>query len=301
MRTTDTHGIKMPALTLGTMTFGTPVAKEEAIRIVHHAADIGMTHIDTANMYEGYARVPGSAGGVAEEIVGAAVKGARGKYLISTKVGMKVGSGPYDDMTSPGAIHEQLTRSLRRMGTDYVDIYYAHRFDPETAPQGIAAAMGEEIKAGRVRAWGVSNYTADQLSALIKAAAEVGAPVPVFCQPALSLLRDDALGGLLPLCAANGIAVIPYQVLQGGLLTGKYRRGERLPEGSRADEKPDWMPEMDAPLFDALEALAAEATSKGLTLAQHAVAWVLRQKGVVSAILGAKRPEQLDEFCTVAQ
>ncbi len=296
MKTTLAHGLLIPALTLGTMTFGTPVGAADAVRIVRHAADIGMNHIDTANMYEGYARAPGSAGGVAEEIIGEAVRGARSRYLISTKVGMKVGPGPLDDMTSPEAIREQLTRSLKRMRTDYVDIYYVHRFDPDTAPEAIAEEMGREMKAGRVRAWGVSNYTAAQLAALYDAAQRVGAPTPGFCQPPLSLLRRDAEAELLPACAKLGVAVIPYQVLQGGLLTGKYRRSEAPPAGSRAAEKPDWVQEMDGPLFDTLEVIETDAKARGLSMPQYAVKWALGRPGVVSAILGAKRPEQLDEF-----
>lgn len=296
MKTTNVQGLLIPALTLGTMTFGTPVGQDEAIRIIHHAADLGINHIDTANMYEGYARVSGSAGGVAEEIVGAAVKGGRSRYLISTKVGMKVGEGPLDDMTAPGAIHEQLSRSLRRMGTDYVDIYYLHRFDPSTPPQDIACAMSREMRDGRVRAWGVSNHTAQQLTALVAAARETGAPAPAFCQPPLSLLKPDALVSLIPACVENHVAVIPYQVLQGGLLTGKYRRGVGPPAGSRAQEKPDWVGDLDGALYDKLETFEAQAARHGVSLMRYAVTWALGHEGIVSVVLGAKKPGQLDDF-----
>lgn len=301
MKYTDVSGLQIPALTLGTMTFGTPVGREDAVRIVHQAAGMGINHIDTANMYEGYARVAGSAGGVAEEIIGAAVKGNRARYIIATKVGMKVGAAPVDEMTSPAAIHEQLTRSLRRMGTDYVDIYYLHRFDPDTAPWDIAEAMAKEIRDGRVRAWGVSNYTAEQLNQLVEAARQVGAPQVAVCQPGMSLMKQDALAALLPACKEHGIAVIPYQVLQGGLLTGKYRRGMEAPVGSRAWEKPDWVAERDDALYDRLEGFERDAQARGLTLAQYAVRWALEQPGVVSAILGAKRAEQLEGFLAVAK
>ncbi len=137
--------LKVSRLCLGTMTFGKPVPEAEAVRLTRLALDTyGINFIDTANMYEGYNRSAGSAGGVAEEIVGKAVKGRRGDFIIATKLGMKVGPAPEDDMTSPAAIHTQLLRSLKRMNTDYADIYYLHRFDPDTPPEQIVRSMGEE-------------------------------------------------------------------------------------------------------------------------------------------------------------
>ena len=134
-------GISVSRLCLGTMTFGSPVAEPDAIRLVHDAAELGVNFIDTANMYEGYNRFAGSAGGVAEEIVGKAVAGRRTDFVVATKLGMKVGDTPVDENTSPEAIRVQLRRSLRRMNTDYIDLYYLHRYDPNTAPGEIARAM----------------------------------------------------------------------------------------------------------------------------------------------------------------
>ena len=134
-------GISVSRLCLGTMTFGSPVAEPDAIRLVHDAAELGVNFIDTANMYEGYNRFAGSAGGVAEEIVGKAVAGRRADFVVATKLGMKVGDTPVDENTSPEAIRVQLRRSLRRINTDYIDLYYLHRYDPNTAPGEIARAM----------------------------------------------------------------------------------------------------------------------------------------------------------------
>ena len=167
-------GISVSRLCLGTMTFGSPVSEPDAIRLVHDAAELGVNFIDTANMYEGYNRFAGSAGGVAEEIVGKAVAGRRADFVVATKLGMKVGDTPVDENTSPEAIRVQLRRSLRRINTDYIDLYYLHRYDPNTAPGEIARAIGEELKAGTIRAWGVSNYSAEQLSALLAAAPRQG-------------------------------------------------------------------------------------------------------------------------------
>ena len=178
MQYTTIPGTDMQAsrICLGTMTFGSPVAGPDAARLVRYALEEhGVNFIDTANMYEGYNRYAGSAGGVAEEIVGEAVAHRRGDYILATKVGMKVGEAPEDENTSPEAIRIQLRRSLTRMRTDYVDVYYLHRYDPDTEPHAVARAMGEELRAGTIRAWGVSNYTAAQLAALLAAAAVLAA------------------------------------------------------------------------------------------------------------------------------
>lgn len=292
-------GISVSRLCLGTMTFGSPVSEPDAIRLVHDAAELGVNFIDTANMYEGYNRFAGSAGGVAEEIVGKAVAGRRTDFVVATKLGMKVGDTPVDENASPEAIRVQLRRSLRRMNTDYIDLYYLHRYDPNTAPGEIARAIGEELKVGTIRAWGVSNYSAEQLSALLAAAREENIPLPSMCQPPLSLLNTGALDALLPLCAQEGIGVIPYQVLQGGILTGKYHAGQQPPAGSRAAEKPDWMKPMTDEVYATLARVEAEAKAAGQRMTQYALAWALRQPAVRCVLLGVKRRAQLEEAAAI--
>ena len=288
--------MKVSRLCLGTMTFGAPVPAVEAIRLIQAAReDFGINFVDTANMYEGYNRMAGSAGGVAEEIVGKAVEGRRSDFVIATKLGMKVGTAPEDDMTSPAAIRTQLRRSLKRMRTDYVDVYYLHRFDPDTPPALIARAMGEEIKAGLIRAWAVSNYTADQLQALLAAAREECVSAPVLCQPQMSLLCQRPLQELLPLCAEENLGVVPYQVLHGGYLTGKYTARAAAPAGSRMAEKPGWMKPMTDADWQTVESAGREARKQGLTMTQYALRWALSQQSVVSALIGVKREEQLKE------
>ena len=281
---------------LGTMTFGSPVPEADAIRLVHYALnEHGINFVDTANMYEGYNRVAGSSGGVAEEILGKAVAGQRDRYILATKVGMKVGTAPEDENTSPLAIATQLRRSLKRMNTDYMDLYYLHRYDPDTEPHLIARAIGEELKAGTIRAWGVSNYTADQLKALLQAAKEENIIAPAMCQPALSMVNTGALTDILPLCASEGIGVIPYQILQGGMLTGKYRRNQAAPAGSRLAEKPEWMKPFTDEVYNVIEHCAEKAAEQGITMTQYALRWTLEQPGVISSLIGVKREEQIDE------
>lgn len=287
--------ISLSPITLGTMTYGAPVAFDDAVSLTRYAVERGINHIDTANMYEGYNRYAGSAGGVAEEIVGKAIKTVRREdVIIATKLGMKVGSAPEDEGTSPAAIRKQLDASLRRLDTDYVDLYYLHKPDPTCAMEEILAALQQEIQAGKIRYYGVSNYSAEQLAALLRCADEQDLPRPVICQPPLSLLKPAACEALLPLCEKEGIAVVPYQIYQGGLLTGKYHRGMEMPAGSRAAEKPEWMMAMDDGLFDKLESFAADAAARGLTMAQYALRWALEQPAVISALVGVKTTAQID-------
>ncbi len=288
--------IRVCPITLGTMTYGSPVAFDDAVKLTQYAVSRGVNLIDTANMYEGYNRYAGSAGGVAEEIVGKAISGmARDSVVVATKVGMKVGAAPEDEGTSPAAIQKQLDKSLQRLGTDYIDLYYLHRPDESVPLAEILGALKRAIDAGKIRHYGVSNYSAAQLSQLMKTADANGLPRPVVCQPPLSLLKQDALSELIPLCAAEDVAVIPYQIYQGGLLTGKYQRGMAAPAGSRAAEKADWMMKMDDTLYDKLDAFALSAKEKGMTMTQYAIRWVLEQPAVVSAIVGVKRNEQIDD------
>ena len=293
--------LRVSPICLGTMTFGTPVAETDAVRLVHHAHDRGVNFIDTANMYEGYTRTIGSPGGVAEQILGKAIAGRRGDFVVATKVGMKVGEAPEDENTSPAAIRKHLELSLGRLGIDCVDIYYLHKPDPDTPPADILGALDEVIRAGKARHYGVSNYSAEQLAALLATADGGGLPRPVIVQPGMSLLKQDVCADLLPLCAREQIVVAPYQVLQGGLLTGKYRRGQPVPADSRKAEKDGWVWELDDKLFDRIEEIEAEAARLDLSITQYAIRWTLEQPAVVSAIVGVKRPEQIDDAVAAAE
>lgn len=287
--------LEISPITLGTMTYGNPVDFDRAVALTQYALSRGITHIDTANMYEGYDRTPGSAGGTAERIIGRALAGLdRGSVGISTKLGMKVGTSPVDSGTSAEAIHTQLSRSLERLDTGYVDIYYLHCFDAGVPFAEMLEALAEELERGRIRHYGVSNYSAGQLAGLLAEADRLGLPRPAVCQPPLSLLKQDALQELLPLCLREQIGVIPYQIYQGGLLTGKYRRDAAAPAGSRGAEMPGWLMARDGSLFDRLEAIEREAAGCGLTMAQYALRWTLEQPAVISAIVGVKSEAQVD-------
>lgn len=290
--------IEVSPICLGTMTFGSPLVETDAIKLVHYAVDNGINFIDTANMYEGYNRVVGSEGGVAEKILGKALKGKRDQVILATKVGMKVGNSPEDDGTSPAAIFKHLDLSLHRLQVDTIDIYYLHRFDPKASIHETLLALSAAINSGKIRYYGISNFSASQLGEFLKVAEENNLPRPVICQPAYSLLKTEAEVELFPLCRKNSIAIAPYQVLQGGLLTGKYRRGQHIPSDSRKAEKKEWVWDLTENIFDQIETINNQAKVFDRTMTQHAIMSVLEKEGVVSVVLGSKKISQLEEIMT---
>ena len=286
--------LTVSTLCLGAMTFGTPVGEADAIRLTHWALDHGINFIDTANIYEGYTRFVGSPGGVSEQILGKALRGRWQQVVVATKVGMKI--GPADDDQGLGRKHvlREIDRSLQRLQCDAVDLYYMHKPDPDTQLAESSQAFDDLITAGKIRHWAVSNFSAPQIEEVLQACDQNGWRRPVALQPPYSLLKRDVEVDVLPPCRREQIAVVPYQVLQGGLLTGKYRRGEPLPAGSRQVEKPQWTYRLSDELVDQLEQIETAARARGRSLAQHALLALLEQPPVVSLIVGVKRIDQLE-------
>ena len=287
-------------LCLGTMTFGTPVGREDAIGLCHAGFDAGINFIDTANSYEGYSRVVGSAGGVAETLIGAALKGRRADAVIATKVGMKIGPEADYEGLSPAHIRREAERSLTRLGIERIDLYYLHRPDPVVPLAETVAAMQGLIDAGKIAHWGISNFSAGQLAELLAVCDAGGWTRPVAVQPAYSLLKRDVEAELLPLCAREPLAVIPYQVLQGGLLTGKYGAA-MVPSDSRLAARPEWLGRVDEALFATLAELTTEANARGRTLIAHALLELLAAPAVTSLIVGATRPQQLRDLVAILE
>jgi L-glyceraldehyde 3-phosphate reductase len=286
--------LKVSPLCLGTMTFGTPVGEADAIHLTHWALEHGVNFLDSANMYEGYSRVPGSAGGVGEEILGKALRGKRQQAVVATKVGMKIGPADDDQGASRAHILREIDRSLARCGCDYVDLYYMHKFDPSVPLAVSVQAFNDLIIAGKVRYWAISNFSAEQIINLLKVCDENNWHRPVALQPAYSLLKRDIEAEILPLCQREQIAVVPYQVLQGGLLTDKYQRGAAVPSDSRQVEKPEWTMALTSEMFDQLEQIKAEAQKQGRTLLQHALNSLLQTPAVYSLVVGVKNIPQLE-------
>ena len=293
-RTIPNTTLNVSTLCLGTMTFGTPVAEADAIQITHWALEHGVNFIDTANMYEGYTRRVGSAGGVSETILGKALRGRRDQAILATKVGMKIGPADEDEGLSRVHILREIDRSLGRLECDYVDLYYMHKPYPSIPLAESVLAFQDLIKAGKVRYWALSNFSMQQIMDVLHICDENGWQRPAAIQPPYSLLKRDIERDVLPLCQKEHISVIPYRVLQGGLLSGKYQRGVPVPPDSRQAEKPEWTMALTEEMFDQLIEIEADAVSKNRTLYQHALLAVLEIPAVVSLIIGVKRISQLE-------
>lgn len=293
-RILGTSGLCVSPISLGTMTFGEPVPEADAIKLTHAAIDLGINFIDTANVYEGYRRYLGSPGGVAEEIVGQAIRDRRERVVLATKVGAPVGPGPQDRGLSATHFLNQLDASLRRLRTDVIDLYIIHWPDKLTPLETTLAAAERAVAQGKIRYLGASNHSAAQLCEMLWIADRNGWPRVVSSQVPLSLLRREFQHDLL-FCERQRIGVTPYQSLQGGLLSGKYRRGDTPPAGTRAAEKPAWIWPLDDSLFDRLEPFQNLAARHEIPPTRLALAWALAQPGITSPVLGVKRVEQIED------
>ncbi len=266
--------------------FGQGEDERAAFALMDAARELGITLFDTANSY---------GGGRSETTVGRwlASRRARDEVVLTTKVRNRVGPGPGDEGLSARHIREQIEASLRRLGTDRVDLYLAHEPDHSVPISETMAAFEELIRAGKVRHAGLSNYDAEQVLAAVDAAAADGLAAPANLQNGYSLL-DRRAAETFGVCAAHGIGFTAYSPLAGGWLTGKYRAGQPYPEGSRMTLRPDPYRDFEQPAtFEALEELELAAAQRGASLATLGLAWVLTDPGVTAVIVGPWRPEQL--------
>lgn len=284
--------LEVSELSFGTwLTVAGGVGREQAIRCIHAALECGITLYDTANQY---------GAGEAERVLGEALREVpREKYLIATKLYFPVGDEP-DKGLSAAQVEKQLDRSLKRLGVDTIDLYQCHRFDKDTPLEETLGALDRAVKAGKVRATGFSEWTGEQVDAAAAMAQAAG--LTGFCssQPQYSMLWRKPEKSVFAACARHGIGNLAFSPLAHGVLTGKYRAGEPPPVGSRAaSEEMNVFMETAGRHYRSDYLLAAVAELKpmavelGLTMAQMALAWVLRRTEVASAIIGASRPEQI--------
>ena len=278
-------GLKVSNLCLGAMTFGNAqwgCDEPTAARIVARFLDAGGNFIDTADVYSV---------GVSEEITGRAIGKKRGQVVLATKV-----AGPNDLGVSRKHILDAVDASLRRLGTDYIDLYQVHAYDPTTPLDETLRALDDCVRAGKVRYVGCSNYSAWQLMKATAIARELGSARFDSLQPQYSLVCRSIEREHLPLCLEEGIGVIPWSPLGGGLLTGKIRRGTPAPAGSRAAVDVAMRERFGSEKNLAIaEAVAGVAGSLGKTASQVALAWVIGQPGVTSPIFGARTLEQVED------
>jgi aryl-alcohol dehydrogenase-like predicted oxidoreductase len=290
-------GLKVSAITYGNwLTHGSQVENDAAIECVRAALDAGITTFDTADVY---------ANGAAETVLGEALAGERRESLeILTKVYWPTGpGGPNDSGLSRKHIMESIDASLRRLRTDHVDLYQAHRYDTETPLEETMQAFADVVRAGKAHYIGVSEWTAAQIRDGQELAAQLGFRI-VSNQPQYSMLWRVIEDEVVPTSRELGISQIVFSPVAQGVLTGKYRPGAELPAGSRAtDEKGGARfiaRFLDDAVLERVQALAPVAADLGLTMAQLAIAWVLHNDGVASAIIGASRPEQVVDNAAAA-
>ncbi|MFF1744570.1 L-glyceraldehyde 3-phosphate reductase [Streptomyces mirabilis] len=292
-RRTGRSGLQLPALSLGLWhNFGPdrPVATQRAI--LRRAFDLGVTHFDLANNY-------GPPPGAAESALGDALKADfahhRDELVISTKAGYLMWPGPYGEWGSRKYLLSSLDQSLARMGLDYVDIFYSHRPDPETPLEETMGALHSAVQQGKALYVGISNYSAEQTREAARILAELGTPLLIH-QPRYSMLdRRPEDEGLLDTLDELRVGSIAYSPLEQGLLTSRYLDG--IPEGSRAASDSPFLSAdtVTEDLVRQLRALDEIAKSRGQSLAQLALAWVLRGGRVTSALIGASSPQQLED------
>ncbi len=286
-RKLGSSGIDVSEISLGSwLTYSGGVERSRSLACVRRALELGITLIDTSNIY---------GKGASETVLGEALADVpRRSYVLATKLYFPMTDA--DRGLSRAQIEKQLDASLKRLRVDHVDLYQCHRYDADTPLEETMQALTDAVRAGKTRAIGFSEWPVEKIRAAVQMA---GVEKFVSSQPQYSMLWRQPEAEVIPLCAAHGISQIVWSPLGQGVLTGKYRPGEPAPAGSRASHetmnmafRTQWLEASVLQAVDKLRPLAAEA---GLSLAQFALAWVLREPNVASAIIGATRPEQVEE------
>jgi aryl-alcohol dehydrogenase (NADP+) len=288
-------GLQVSRLCLGTMTFGLQCDEPTSFAIMDAAGEAGITFLDTADVYPLGGTLENV--GRSEEIVGKWLRGRREEYIVATKCSGKMGERPWQQGTSRKRVLTAIDASLKRLGTDYVDLYQVHLYDPVTSHDETLEAFDAVLRAGKARYIGCSNYHAYRLARALGRSEARGLAKFVSVQPRYNLLFRQIERELLPLCEEEKLAVIPYNPLAGGLLTGKHRRSAPPPAGTRFTlgaaggmyTERYWKDRE----FATVEALAALAKEHGVELTTLALAWELANPAITAPIIGASRPDQL--------
>lgn len=289
-------GMKVSEISLGCMAFGRWIDESQSRRVMDTALDVGITLFDTADVYgRGMDNQDPTQSGESEAIIGPWLKGKRERVIVATKVHGRVGTGPNDAGQSRYHIMQAVENSLKRLQTDYIDLYQVHRFDEETPLDETLRALDDLVRQGKVRYIGCSNYSAWQIAKAHGISALQGLHRYESVQPQYSIIAREIERELLPFCRSEQVGVIVYSPLGRGMLTGKYRPSEAPPEGTRAaagEQRLRALMSKDRN-FDIVERLKPLAERRGWTLGQFALAWVLSNPVISSAILGASRPEHI--------
>lgn len=281
-------GLKVSEISLGSwLTYGGYVEQDNAVKSIHKAYELGINFFDTANVYER---------GAAEKVVGEALKKyPRDSYVLATKVFGQMGDGPNDRGLSRKHVMEQCHASLKRLGTDYVDIYYCHRFDPETPIEETLRTIDDLVRQGKILYVGVSEWTAVQMAEALAVADKYLLDRIVVNQPVYNMLNRYIEKDVIPLGQSKGIGQVVFSPLAQGLLSGKYKSVTDIPQDSRAAKLEGMRKNITAEKIEKVNRLSAIADELGISVGQLALAWTLRQPNVASALVGASRPEQVEE------
>jgi len=288
-------GLQVSRLCLGTMTFGLQCDEPTSIAILNRAAEGGVDFIDTSDAYPLGGDL--STRGVTEEILGRWLRGQRDRFIVATKCFVPTGPAPFDAGNSRKHIMSAVDASLRRLQTDYIDLYQLHGYDQATPIDETLSALDDLVHAGKVRYTGCSNFLTYQLVRAIGRSETLGLARFDSVQPRYNLLFRQIEREMLPFCGEEGVGVIPYNPIAGGLLSGKHSLAAPPPEGSRFTlgtagpmyQQRYWHERE----FDTVKALDTLADAAGVSLVTLAVAWVLAHKAITAPIIGASRPEQL--------
>jgi 1-deoxyxylulose-5-phosphate synthase len=287
-------GIKVSPLCMGTMQFGWSADEPLAHKILSAAYEAGINFIDTADVYSRW--VPGNPGGVSEQIIGRWMKSSgvpREKLVIATKVRGKMGDGPNDEGLSRVHIMQAVEASLKRLQTDYIDLYQTHWPDQDTPIDETLRALDDLVRAGKIRYAGASNYAAWELMEALWTSDKHGLVRYDSLQPHYNLIeRDEFERELRAVCAKFGLAVIPYSPLAGGFLTGKYRKGQPVPDSVRARGLAHACTDKNFHLIDEMDGIAKV---HGATISQIALAWMMMDPVITSPIIGPNKLEQLTD------
>ena len=283
-------GLEVSTLTLGTMTFGELTDAKAAREIVAHAREAGVNSIDTADVY---------VTGESERIVGGAIRADRDRWVLATKVGNRMVQGERNNGgLSRAWILRACDASLARLGTDRIDLYYLHRDDLRTPLDETIGAMGDLIRAGKIRYFGVSNFRGWRIAEVMRACTRLGVPQPVVCQPYYNLLNRMPEVEILPACDHYGIGVAPYSPIARGVLTGKYAPGGAPPADSRGARKDQRMMETEfrEESFAIAQTLKEYASKSARSLTQFALAWMWANPIVSTVIAGPRTLEQWQDY-----
>ncbi len=287
-RTLGGCGVKVSQVCLGTMMFGGPTDERTSLDMIERALDAGINFLDTADKYNA---------GESERVVGKALEGRREEIVLATKVTLPMGEGPNMSGSSRKHIIEGCEASLRRLGTDYIDLYYLHKPDPDTPIEESLSAMDHLVQQGKVLYVGVSNFPAWRVADALGAQALAGWDPLAAVQPLYNIANRDIETELLPACEELGLGVVTYSPIARGVLTGKYADGEEVPEESRAGRGNERLmqTEFRPSNFQLAQEVVKLADEIGCTAAQLAVAWVMANELVTCPIIGPRTPDQLED------